>query len=219
MCGHYSEQAAMSDYYPGQSSGLMSRRMGAFVAIVFVHILVIWAFISGLATSGAKYVQTILQTNIIETQKKNDLPPPPPPVDLKEHPPVQVIAPEISINIPVEPPPVTVPKPVAAPPPRPPPPPPPPPTKIQVTYRPDVEDYYPDAARRANQEGRAIVKLCISDTGKIDSAEIATTSGFPMLDEAAIKVGKAFRFKPPTQAGKPIAICEDLPVKFELHAG
>jgi protein TonB len=141
-------------------------------------------------------------------------------VDLKIHPPVQVIAPDISINIPVEPPPVTVP------PPRPPPPPvvhtappPPPPTKLQVIYKPDVEDFYPDAARRANQEGRAIVKLCISETGKINSADVETTSGFPMLDEAAVKVGKAFRFKPPTQLGKPVAVCEDLPVKFELKAG
>ncbi len=209
----------MSDYYPGQGNGLMTRRMGAFVAIVVVHGLVIWAFITGLATSGAKYMAHILQTNIIETEKQKELPPPPPPVDLKEHPPVQVIAPDISINIPVEPPPVTVPKPVPAPPPRPPPPPPPPPTKLEPTYRPDVADFYPDAARRANQEGRVLVKLCISIQGRVESAEVETTSGFPMLDEAAIKVGKAFRFKAPTQLGKPVATCTSLPVKFELHAG
>jgi len=208
----------MSAYYPGQNS-LSTRRLGAFAAIILVHVLVIWAFISGLATSGAKYVQTILQTNIIETQKPKDLPPPPPPVELKEHPPVQVIAPDISINIPVEPPPIVVQK--AAPPPPPPAPkaaPPPPPTKIAVTYKPDINDFYPDAARRANQEGRAVVKLCISEAGKIDSAEIATSSGFPMLDDAAIKVSKAMRFKPPTQLGKPVAVCTDLPVKFELHS-
>jgi protein TonB len=209
----------MTDYYPGRNEGLFTRRMAVFAAILVVHGLVIWAFITGLATSGAKYMAHILQTNIIETEKQKELPPPPPPVDLKIHPPVQVIAPEVSINIPVEPPVVTVPKPVPPPPPRAPPPPPPPPTKLAVTYKPDVEDFYPDAARRANQEGRAMVKLCINATGKIDSADIETTSGFPMLDEAAIKVGKAFRFKPPTQLGKPVAVCTDLPVKFELKAG
>jgi hypothetical protein len=70
---------------------------------------VIWAFISGFANQGARYVQTILETNIIQTEKPKDLPPPPPPVDLKERPPVQVIAPDINITVPVEapPPPIT----------------------------------------------------------------------------------------------------------------
>src|SRR5208282_1701597 len=161
-------------------SGLMSRRMGAFAAIVVVHGLVLWAFITGLATSGAKYLQTILQTNIIESERPKELPPPPPPVDLKEHLPTQVIAPEVAITIPVERPIVV--EPPRPPPPRPPPPPPPPPTSLVTTYRPDVEDYYPDAARRANQEGRATVKLCMSALGKIDSAVVVDSSGFPMLD-------------------------------------
>lgn len=208
----------MSDYHPGRNPEQAKRRLYAFAAIVVVHGLVLWAFVTGLATSGAKYLQTILQTNIIENERPKELPPPPPPVDLKEHMPTQVIAPEVAITIPVERP-IIVEPPKPPPPPRPPPPPPPPPTSLVTTYRPDVEDYYPDAARRANQEGRATVKLCISPAGKIDSAEIVDTSGFPMLDEAAIRLGKAFRFKPPTQLGKPVAACTTLPVKFELKAG
>src|ERR1700689_5868778 len=91
-------------YYP-TDSGHMSRRLVAFVAIIVVHAIVIWAFISGFANQGARYVQTILQTNIIQTEKPKDLPPPPPPVDLKERPPVQVIAPDINISVPVDAPP------------------------------------------------------------------------------------------------------------------
>jgi outer membrane biosynthesis protein TonB len=37
------------------------------------------------------------------------------------------------------------------------------------------------------------------------------------LDEAAVKVAKAARFKPATSEGKPIESCATLPVKFELH--
>ena len=87
-------------YYP-QDSGYLTRRLYALVAIIAVHVLVIWAFISGFANEGARYVQTILETNIIQTEKPKDLPPPPPPVDLKERPPVQMIAPDINITIPV----------------------------------------------------------------------------------------------------------------------
>jgi protein TonB len=208
----------MSAYYP-QDSSFLSRRAIVFIAILVIHAIVIYAFASGLAQGGKRYIQTILQTNIIETEKPKDLPPPPPPVDLKERPPVQVIAPDINITIPVDapPPPITnvttkamPPPPKAAP---------PAPTKLEITFKPDVNNYYPEQARRDGQEGRAVVKICINISGKVESAEIATSSGNPQFDEAAIKVGKAFRFKPPTQEGKPVSTCPSLPVKFELHGG
>ena len=206
----------MNAYYPQQESSLLTKRGIIFLAIIVIHVLVIYAFASGLAKSGKRYLQTILQTNIINQEKVKELPPPPPPVDLKERPPIQVVAPEVSITIPVETAPITVVKP-------PPPPapvvvrPPPPGTPVQVTFRPDISNYYPEAARREGQEGRAIVKICVNQLGKIDSADVATSSGFPELDEAAIKVAKAYRFKPATSEGKPVSSCPTLPVKFELH--
>jgi protein TonB len=201
------------------NSSYVSRRLVAFVAILAVHALVIWAFISGFANQGARYVETILQTNMIQTEKPKELPPPPPPVDLKERPPVQVIAPEINIAVPVEapPPPITniTTTPQAPPPPRaiv-------PGTPVKVTFSPDPSDYYPDVSRRNGEEGRAIVKVCVNVSGKIDSVEIATTTEHPLLDEAAIKVAKAMKFKPATSEGKPVLSCPTLPVKFVLKAG
>jgi protein TonB len=204
-------------YYP-HDSGYMSRRVLAFVAIILVHAIVIWGFVSGFANQGARYVQTILETNIIQTEKPKDLPPPPPPVDLKERPPVQVIAPDINITIPVEapPPPITNVTTQAAPPP-------PraivPGTSVKVTFSPDPSDYYPEVSRRNGEEGRAVVKVCVNVAGKVDSAEIANTTGHPLLDEAALKVARAMKFKPATSEGKPVASCPTLPVKFVLHAG
>jgi len=206
----------MNAYYPQQETSLLTKRGIIFLVIIVIHVLVIYAFASGLAKSGKRYLQTILQTNIINQEKVKELPPPPPPVDLKERPPIQVVAPEVSITIPVETAPITVVKP-------PPPPapvvvrPPPPGTPVQVTFRPDISNYYPEAARREGQEGRAIIKICVNQLGKIDNAEVATSSGFPELDEAAIKVAKAYRFKPATSEGKPVSSCPTLPVKFELH--
>ena len=208
----------MSAYYP-QESNFFSKRLVVFVAIVVLHVVIIYAFASGLAKSGQRYLQTILQTNIIQTEKPKDLPPPPPPVDLKERPPVQMIAPEINITVPVEapPPPITnvTTQPQAPPPPRAM----VPGTPVKPTFVPDVQDYYPEVSRRNGEEGRAIVKVCVNVAGKIDSVEIANSTGHPLLDEAALKVAKAFRFKPATSEGKPVVSCPTLPVKFELHAG
>jgi protein TonB len=204
-------------YYP-HDSNYLSRRGVAFLGIIVLHIVLIWAFINGFAQTGVRYVQTILQTNIIQTEKPKDLPPPPPPVDLKERPPVQVIAPDINISIPVDAPPpiqqVTTQRVEAAPPA-------PraivPGTPLKPTYAPDVSEYYPDSSRRAGEQGRAMVKVCVNQTGKLDSAEVSTSSNFPALDQAAIKYAKAMKFKPATSEGKPVLSCSNLPVKFELH--
>jgi protein TonB len=206
-------------YYPHDSSYL-SRRGVVFLSIVILHALAIWAFASGFANTGVRYMQTILQTNIIQTEKPKDLPPPPPPVDLKERPPVQVIAPDINITVPADAPPppiqvVTTQKPEAPPPPRaiv-------PGTNIKQTYQPDISDYYPESSRRAGEEGRATIKVCVNVQGKIDSADVQTSSGFPALDQAAVRLAKASRFKPATQEGRPISNCVGLPVKFTLHNG
>lgn len=209
----------MAAYYP-QESNLLSKRAIVFVAIVILHVIIIYAFATGLAKSGQRYLQTILQTNIIQTEKPKDLPPPPPPVDLKEKPPVQVIAPDINITVPVEaPPPIQNVTTKAAPPPPPPPRAPTPGTPLSRTSAPDVADYYPEQARREGQEGRPQIKVCVGVNGKLASAEVATSSGFPLLDEAAVKVAKATRYKAATSAGKPIESCATLPVKFELHGG
>jgi periplasmic protein TonB len=205
-------------YYP-HDSNFLQRRGIALLFIIVLHILAIWAFASGFANNGVRYVETILQTKEIQIEKPKDLPPPPPPVDLKERPPVQVVAPDINITVPVDAPPppiqaVTTQHVEAPPPPRaiv-------PGTPVKPSFVPNVQDYYPDASRRAGEEGRATVKVCVAATGKIDSVEIVTTTGHPMLDDAALKVARAFRFKPATSEGKPVASCPSLPVKFELHA-
>ncbi len=207
-------------YYP-QDSAHVSRKLIAFGAIILIHILVIWAFVSGFANHGARYVQTILQTTVIQTEKPKDLPPPPPPVDLKERPPVQVIAPDINITIPVEapPPPITNTTTQAVPPAPPAPRAIVPGTPVKPTFVPDVQDYYPDISRRNGEEGRVVVKICVNTGGKIDSVEVSNSSGHSALDEAALKYAKAMRFKPATSEGKPVASCPNLPVKFELHGG
>lgn len=207
-------------YYPADASYL-SRRGLVFAAIIVLHILAIWAFATGLADSGVRYVQTILQTSVIEPPKPKDLPPPPPPVDLKERPPVVVIAPVVNISVPVEAPPIinTAPPTAITPPPKAAPPAPLVWAKDWASNVPNTDDYYPPASQRANEEGRPVVHFCISAAGKLTSVALAQTSNFDRLDQAAVALIKATsRFKAPTQGGKPQDACRDLAIKFELKA-
>lgn len=208
-----------SSYAQGSTFG--SKRAVALVAIIALHVLVIYAFAKGLATNAVAYVQTIIQTSIIQTEKPKQLPPPPPPVDLKQRPPVQVVAPEVNISIPADtpPPPITMtttrPVPKA----------PPAPVRRAPVVRTgasarwrSTEDYYPSASQRANEEGRPVVEYCVSANNRLTSVQVQTSSGFPRLDDAAVALVKASApFKAATEDGKPIDSCGRLAVKFQIR--
>ena len=50
------------------------------------------------------------------------------------------------------------------------------------------EEWYPDASKRANEEGRCIVQMTVAADGRITNpSRIQTSSGFPRLDEACLK--------------------------------
>lgn len=207
----------MSTYYRPHDSEFFSKRLLVLVAIIAFHALIVWAFMSGLATNTARILQTILKTNIIETEKVQELPPPPPQVKLNAPPPVTVVAPDVVINIPPPPPPVTIaPKPVAA---KPISAPPAPVIAAKVTYTPDTSDYYPPQSQRNNEEGRAMVRVCVDERGRVASVTLDSSTGHALLDDAALRVAKQARFKAATQAGKPVQWCGAMPVKFTLKAG
>jgi protein TonB len=196
-------------------SSYAQRRMVVFVWILAVHGFLIWAFASGLATRVVEFVAQPIETNIIDEVKTDDVPPPPPPPEL-ERPPVQVVAPEITINLtPDAPPPpiaaITT-QPITPPPPR--------PvvasTSVKAVSIPNPDDLYPATARNAGQEGRPVVTVCVSEASKLESVELADSSSFPLLDEAAIRVAKGGRFKAATVEGKPVRQCVKLPIKFQL---
>jgi protein TonB len=78
------------------------------------------------------------------------------------------------------------------------------------------EEYYPDASKRANEEGRCIVQVTVSATGKITNESIQTSSGFPRLDEACLKGVHGQQMIPATEDGKPVEKTVALPIVWKL---
>jgi TonB family protein len=60
------------------------------------------------------------------------------------------------------------------------------------------------------------VSICVDVRGRVATAKLAGSSGHAMLDAAALKLAKAYKFKSATQGGKPVQQCLSLPVKFVL---
>jgi protein TonB len=206
--------------YKYEEPSLFSGRRGAaFVAVIILHIAMVWAFYTGLA---GKLVQTIIppvEIAQIDKPKDVDKPPPPPPKleEIKPYVPppefVDIQQPQVEttaitqVTRTVAPPPAAV---VAQP-------------KPGTPIRPDPkhplrigEDYYPDASKRANEEGRCIVLMTVSADGRITNESIQTSSGFPRLDEACLKGVHGQHMLPATEEGKPVEKTVSIPIVWKL---
>jgi protein TonB len=211
----------MSAY--AQDSSFFTRRAAVFVAIIGVHVIIIWALASGLARHLIETIAPPLQTDIVQEVQKRDEPPPPPPPQL-ERPPVEVPPPDVTIDLPVETTSTAITdvtdKHIVAPPP----PPPPPKAVNRVSARPgknfpNTEDYYPPSSKRLGEEGTVTVRACVDPKGKLtEDPTVAKGSGNARLDDGALKLAKAGsgRYTPGTEDGQPAASCTMFNVRFEM---
>jgi protein TonB len=205
-----------------------SKRLLAFALVVLIHVLFVWMLASGLGKKIVEVVVGPVETSLIEEAPEDDEPPPPPPEF--DTPPPYVPPPELSIDIPVDTGPSTAisnvtserpvasaPAPVAAA---------PKPVEREVVRTPPstqgkgariTQPEYPPAARRAGEEGTVTLKVLVTDGGRAGQVEVAKSSGFPKLDEAAVKeVQRNWRFVPGKEDGKPVSMWHTFAVTFRL---
>ncbi len=76
---------------------------------------------------------------------------------------------------------------------------------------------YPEIARRNGWEGRVLVRVEVSAEGRPVSTAIARSSGYGVLDQAALRAVKSWRFQPRTVAGLPAPGSVEVPVNFSLN--
>src|SRR4029077_3000677 len=56
---------------------------------------------------------------------------------------------------------------------------------------PNSDDFYPDASRRLNEEGMAVVHACVGANGKVtETPTLNKTSGSQRLDQAGVKLAQ-----------------------------
>jgi len=78
-----------------------------------------------------------------------------------------------------------------------------------------VNPDYPAELRKAGVEGRAVLKVEISETGEVSSLELVSADK-PEFGEAAIAAVKQWKFNPAKDGDKPVSIKVNLPVIFTL---
>jgi protein TonB len=78
---------------------------------------------------------------------------------------------------------------------------------------------YPTAARRRGIEGRVLLEVAVDADGRAVAVRVAESSGHRLLDEAALRAVRDWRFTPARQDGRAVAAKVRVPVTFRLAAG
>jgi protein TonB len=174
--------------------------------VIVLHIIIVYALVSGLARKAVELVQKPLETKLIAEQVKppEDLPPPPPP-KMAPPPPPFIPPPEINIQVALTPSPGAItavtttapPKepPVAAP-------------RQPLRVAPVVQakscqpPEYPSASRRLGESGIVVLNFLIDADGKVIESRVDSSSGVERLDEAARRALALCKFSPGTVDGK-----------------
>lgn len=92
------------------------------------------------------------------------------------------------------------------------------PTPLQYRATRSPDDYYPATSMRLQEQGTAVVRVCVGPTGRIDGAPtIESGSGSTRLDAAAVKwASEALAFTPATRNGAAVSACKGFRVHFNL---
>ncbi len=75
---------------------------------------------------------------------------------------------------------------------------------------------YPEPARRRGEHGTVELRLKILPDGRVGEVSVGKSSGFHVLDEAAVAATKTWRFLPAMRGPKPTEASVEVPVRFEL---
>lgn len=205
----------------------LSRRTVVLGAIVSVHVLIVYLLHIGDQNYGGLHF-AVTQAEIIPADPSKPRPPPPPPllpVMLQTSRPIDIPPVQITIDVPAEPPraiqsidtrelrkgavpvtastpppeidpfPVMRPRPIAG---------------------PRGVDRYPNASIKARESGTVVMKICVTSKGSVDTVELAHSSGFPRLDQAALGMAAEYQFRPAMREGHPVAACAEYNIIFKV---
>ena len=75
---------------------------------------------------------------------------------------------------------------------------------------------YPSIARRREYEGTVLLSVKILANGAVGDLSVKKSSGHSILDRAALKTVKKWKFQPASLLGIPFTMWVDVPVRFEL---
>ena len=89
--------------------------------------------------------------------------------------------------------------------------------RYNVTSLNNPKPPYPLAARKRGIEGQVLLRARVQEDGYCSLVETKQSSGYTLLDSAAVETVKKWRFAPATLSGAPIVSWVEVPITFRLR--
>lgn len=89
---------------------------------------------------------------------------------------------------------------------------------FNAAYLNNPKPSYPRQSQLLREEGTVVVRVRVSEAGLPVSTELARSSGFSRLDNAALDVVKRWRFKPAMRGKEAVEATVNVPVRFQLDS-
>jgi len=87
--------------------------------------------------------------------------------------------------------------------------------KVEYLYNPPPD--YPPRARRLGLEGEVLVRTRVQPNGECGELVLGQSSGYALLDQAALKAVRTWRFRPARRGDEEIVSWVEIPVRFRLE--
>ena len=209
--------------YGGYDFSRVSRRTLALIAIVCLHIGILYVYLTGFGRTLVVSPTNPLTGSFIVQPVQRPQPTPLPPPKLTDTTVERFPTPDLPFKFPADQNAITVahtPQPNVAPTRLPPP---KPVTRViggPGSGFPDTEEYYPPAARRLGEAGTTVVSVCVDPRGKLTAAPtLVGSSGIRQIDEGAIRLarGASGHYRPTTENGQPVSSCYAFRISFQLR--
>ena len=76
---------------------------------------------------------------------------------------------------------------------------------------------YPRTARNRGQEGVVLLSVEVLDNGRTGQILVKKSSGYALLDRAALDAVRFWRFEPAKRSQIPLTMLVDIPIRFSLQ--
>lgn len=84
-------------------------------------------------------------------------------------------------------------------------------------YRLNPSPTYPMIARKRGYQGTVVLDVLVSREGRVKELSLSASSGYSVLDQAALTSVKTWLFNPGTRGGEEVDMWVKVPVRFKLE--
>ena len=88
--------------------------------------------------------------------------------------------------------------------------------KARPLYRTNPSPDYPRLARRRGYQGNVVLEVLVGRNGTVGDLRVSKSSGYPVLDRAALDSVKKWTFVPGMQGNERVKMWVKVPIRFEL---